>query len=179
LDGPCKDLRALCFSTDGEHLAAAGRNAQVQIWNLATSQLVYELPAGVERIRAIAYSPDGSKIVAVGHGRVATVWNAHTGEKVSEFSCRSAKVHSLVFCGNDLIATGGTDNTIRVWDLNSRTERFALTGHAGTVSALACGLTTGVIVSGSYDTTVRVWTFDAGGSPERIAQPPGQDGRLR
>jgi F-box and WD-40 domain protein CDC4 len=42
-------------------------------------------------------------------------------------------------------------------DISSESEVFTLSGHTGSVRALACEA--GIVVSGSYDCTVRVWSL--------------------
>ena len=53
------------------------------------------------------------------------------------------------------MATAGSDNIIRLWDLSTRRELGQLTGHAGSVSALA--YQDGILVSGGFDTFLRIW----------------------
>ena len=71
---------------------------------------------------------------------------------------RPAKVYALVFLDNQRLATGGTDNRITIWDLDSQQADTQLVGHTGTVAALACDRPAD-LVSGSYDTTVRIWNL--------------------
>jgi WD40 repeat protein len=64
-----------------------------------------------------------------------------------------------------VIISGGADETVRVWDLESGELVLGpLTGHSGAVDAVAVGERYGrsVIVSGSYDGTVRVWDLESG-----------------
>ena len=49
----------------------------------------------------------------------------------------------------------GSDNKISIWNLGDMSGVGTLTGHTGTVSTLAAA--EGVFVSGSFDTTVRIW----------------------
>jgi WD40 repeat protein len=44
-----------------------------------------------------------------------------------------------------------------------------LEGHTGTVAALACDSSGCVLVSGSYDTTVRVWQLAESAAPSVAA----------
>lgn len=55
-----------------------------------------------------------------------------------------------------LVATGGHDNVILVFCLDSTEPVFRLEGHTGTVSSLMSGKF-GTLLSGSWDTTARVW----------------------
>jgi len=138
-------------------LAVAGRNGEIRVWAVDTGAMVLEIAGSMERIRSLAFSPSGSQLVSGGEGRHVRVWDAASGEEVGTLSCPHAKILSLVFCGADLVATGGSDNVIRIWDLTANRERGRLLGHTGSVGALACDLTTGMLVSASFDTTVRVW----------------------
>ena len=78
------------------------------------------------------------------------------GTALTKFSCPSAKVLSMAVCGEHLIATGGSDNVVRIWNWQTQTEVDRLLGHTGSVATLAYDPTSGVVLSGSYDTTVRV-----------------------
>ena len=86
---------------------------------------------------------------------------------------RPAKVYSLVFLDSQHLATGGTDNRITIWDLDSKPADRQLVGHTGTVAALACDATGRMLVSGSYDTTLRIWNLaDKRSSGDRLARRP-------
>ena len=60
--------------------------------------------------------------------------------------------------------TGGRDAVARVWDMRSKQEIFILGGHDGTVNAVACQASDPQIITGSADTTIRLWDLAAGKS---------------
>ena len=154
LDCPCRDMRSMGFSPDGRFLAAGGRNGKIKIWDLTTGQAVRQLEAHEQRIRALEFSPDGVYLISAGEDRVVRVWNMLDGQ-VFDLPPLPAKVLSLVFCGSERVALGMSDNSIRFWDLPGRKELALLEGHAGSVSSL--DYRGGMLVSGSFDTTIRVW----------------------
>jgi len=171
LVGPDSDLRAIAFSPDGSRLAAAGRNGKVVVWSLTTGVVDLEITStGVGRLRALGWLPAGDKLVSTGENRQLSVWDATNGQLVKKVHCQSGKLLSMVICGEDLIATGGSDNVIRVWNWQSESETEALVGHTGSVAALAFDPDSRTIISGSFDTTIRVWRLDEPGGTRNTAE---------
>ncbi len=164
LQGPCDDLRALSFSPDGQRLAAGGRNGKMRIWHVGGGQTPEEYTAHQGRIRALAFSPDGKQLASSGEDGRVHIWSfdSHRGRDLSR---RPTKIFALVFFGPDCLATGGSDNLIRLWDLVSGDEVGQLSGHQGSVVSLDCNGQ--VLVSASYDTVVRIWTIK-----DRVAKVP-------
>ena len=161
LDAPGGDIRALAFSPDGTQLAAAGRRGPIRVWTTADGRHVHDLVGHRRRVWALAYSPDGTRLASAGEGRDVRLWGTGTGELVQTLPPRRAKVLALAFCSTGRLAVGGSDNVIRVWDLADRFERFELVGHTGSVTALTWDASTGMLLSGSFDTTVRLWRLPA------------------
>jgi WD40 repeat protein len=65
----------------------------------------------------------------------------------------------LAFCGNSWLAVGGSDNSIRLWDVENLTQPFELEGHTGTITRLVWDSGSSTLYSASYDTTIRVWSL--------------------
>jgi WD40 repeat protein len=80
---------------------------------------------------------------------------------VADFNGHTMQVTSLVFLNGEQFASGALDNTVRIWDLASRTTLATLTGHRSWVTCLAL-LPHGFLVSGSCDSTVKVWDPQTG-----------------
>ena len=66
-------------------------------------------------------------------------------------------MQSLVFISDDQLASGGSDNLVRIWSLVSGSVLYQLAGHTGSVVALAYDSQAAMLVTGSYDTTMRIW----------------------
>ncbi len=74
------------------------------------------------------------------------------------FQCEQTLIghNGGVWCSemtDDLIVSGSTDRTIRVWNINTGVCQHVLYGHTSTVRCLA--LHGDIVVSGSRDATVR------------------------
>jgi mitogen-activated protein kinase organizer 1 len=59
------------------------------------------------------------------------------------------------------LAAGDSYNTIRLWDLSTGRTLYRMVGHTGSVTTLAWDAEAEVLISGSFDTTVRVWPLES------------------
>jgi WD40 repeat protein len=58
---------------------------------------------------------------------------------------------------SQIIASGGEDRTIKLWDLSTGTLLDTLTGHNGIVKTLAFSPDNQKLASGSEDNTIKIW----------------------
>lgn len=155
----CADNRALVFSPDGERLLVGGRGGCVSFWLLADGSLERQVSLETQRVRGLAFSPDATRIAVAGEGTEIDILDADSGETVMTLPGRPGKTLAMSFCGNDLLATAGSNDQIHLWDLTTGEESARGVGHTGSVAALSCDAVGGRLVSGSFDTTVCVWTL--------------------
>jgi len=59
----------------------------------------------------------------------------------------------------DVLVTAGRDASARVWDMRTKAQIHALTGHTGTVSDVKCQESDPQVITGSMDSTVRYSCF--------------------
>ncbi len=76
-------------------------------------------------------------------------------------------VRSIAFIevgGVPMSVSGGDDNTVRVVDLDQRTELYAMSGHEGWVGHIVTGVLDGaeIAVSASNDGSLRIWDLRDG-----------------
>ncbi|MFJ6558593.1 caspase family protein [Streptomyces sp. NPDC091412] len=90
------------------------------------------------------------------HPALLSTFTGHTGW-VQAVVC-------TVIDGRPHAITGGTDGTVRVWDLTDGAERATLTGHTGQVWTVACTVIDGRphAITGGSDSIVRVWDLTDG-----------------
>ena len=151
----CRDVRTIAVSPDGQHVAVGGRDGQLHLWSLPDNRHECDIAVHQRRVRSLTFSPDSRWLISAGEDRVIVVTQVADGSQVMRLSSGPAKVLDIAICGDHMLASAGSDNLIRLWDLNDRTQLGWLTGHTGSVAALASDGE--MLVSGSFDTTVRVW----------------------
>ena len=119
---------------------------------------------------SVALSPDG-ETVAAGMWSKVSLWSSQTGHKVVELnhakrsSDPSMHFASVAFSPDTgagvILAAGGTDGTINLWDASTCTSNQTpigkLPGCSQRVGALAFTSDGKTLVSGGHDSTVRLW----------------------
>lgn len=63
--------------------------------------------------------------------------------------------------GTDLVATGGADSVVQVWDTSNGALRASLRGGSSN-SIISCDISNGVVIGGGSDKTCRVWNLRTG-----------------
>jgi uncharacterized protein with WD repeat len=61
-----------------------------------------------------------------------------------------------------LLASGGVDQGIKLWDVVTREEKHMLIGHKGTISSLGFSPDGKLLASGSSDRTIKLWDVATG-----------------
>ncbi len=162
LSAPSVDMRTVRFSPDQSTLAAAGRTGIVRVWKTDDLDHPVDLTGVRRRVRALAFSADSSMLAAAGDAGEIVIWNSKTRKPIAQLPKRPGRVLALTFCGKNhsYLAAGGSDNLIRLWDIQTKREVAQLVGHRGSITSLSWNPEDRTLVSGSFDTTVRQWTFE-------------------
>jgi len=175
----CRDNHAVAFSNDGTTLAAGGRCGTIRVWNLATQAQVAQFKAHKQRIRSIQFTAEG-KIVSASEDQMIRITDPSNPQGGTTLPRHASKLYSTALLTSGLLATGGSDNQIHIWNLRGLKEVGPLKGHTGTVSCL--DYSSGQLVSGSYDTEVRLWQTETHTSAPRqtkLQDGAGQNGWSR
>ncbi len=116
-------------------------------------------------IYGIEYSPDG-KHLAVNSSIGVWIYDAQGGKKLSLFtrSTSGSRINDNMSFSPDgqTIASGGSDRTIRLWDVATGTLKQTFIGHTDNVTSTSFSPDGQTIASGSSDETIRLWDVSTG-----------------
>lgn len=132
-------------------------------------------------IHALSFaSSDPNMLVSVGADCTVAVWNASTGALDCRLCGHLGAINSIAVSPSqeELLATGGEDHTVRLWDLRDlepgssmaqqsrekpygyNLQHFTLKGHVGAVSVVRFCADGRLLASASKDCEVRIWNPD-------------------
>ena len=137
----------LAFSPDGSRLCAP-------VWNMLTAggEIVV---LDVDRLRrAIASAEKDSENPT--NGASVLAYEPFRSPAMRFDACGPVVCLAYSPAGN-VIATGGADRIVRLWDASTGRAKFIYRGHTGPVAALTFSPDGTKLASGSWDGTVKVW----------------------
>lgn len=132
--------------------------------SLPSSQFLQRSLDNVGSVNAIALSPDGQTLVSASFGTIR-IWNVRTGRLVRTLNSVHSKksVNTLAVSPNSsILASGGGDNNVILWDLKTGRRMRTIPAHKAVVNAIAFSRDGQTLVSGSDDKTVRLWNVKTG-----------------
>ncbi|QDT10467.1 WD40 repeat domain-containing protein [Planctomycetes bacterium K23_9] len=165
----CKDLRTVAYRGDAKVLAVAGRSGDLHLFDPQSGSVAFEGPTHKGRIQDIEFWPGSGQLASVGDDGTAVVFDSKSMKQVNRIQVSTCKLYAVSILDRDHIAVAGSDNAIRIVDINEGATVRKLEGHQGSISALA--FYNGRLFSGGFDATLRRWSVDqVTGKPERIAE---------
>lgn len=85
------------------------------------------------------------------------------------------KVNHICYNKNgDLLASCGWDNTVRIWDMHTFTEKYVLKGHEDNVWTVKFSPDEKYLISGGMDAAMIIWDVQTGKMVKKITVEPKQ-----
>ena len=168
LECDCSDLRAVAYRDDGKFLAVAGRNGDLHLFDRTSGHVTYfKLHYG--RVQALEFVKDSHLLVSAGEDGNVVLFDTKTQTEVRRIQVTGGKLFSVTVLDRDYLAVAGSDNVIRIINMQLGRVIEELNGHTGSIAALASDEDS--LFSGGFDATLRRWELSGvQGNRERIAE---------
>lgn len=159
-------ISAVAFNQNGNYIAFGDDNGQVQILDAESHNLIQSFQFD-DTINGLDFSPDGQRLgVAIWNSVTevgsAEVVNVETGDELFQLAGHDGyKVNDIDYSPDGkLIATGGGDWYVKIWNADTGSIRVTLPSHTDSVTSVAFSPDSTRLVSGSLDDTVILWDLE-------------------
>jgi len=170
LDGLRNQVASVAYSPSGKSVAIGTMNGPIKLWDISSGE-VRALVGHGSWVPSMAFTPDGQTLVSGSFDNTVKVWETSTGKlrrsitNPNRFEALGSIPHQAIDRINAIaldpsgtvVASGGNDGTIRLWDIASGRELRALNGHSSGVKSLAFHPDGRLLASGAEDATIKLW----------------------
>ena len=156
MDCDCSDLRCCAFDEKGDQVVAAGRSGCIYFFDAQSGRKLDQQELHTGRIRQCEFVRDPLRLITASEDGSAVVFDVSRREVVQRIDVLPCKLFTLAKIDDKHIAVAGSDNRIRILDLQRGVVVNHLDGHRGSISSLVYA--NGSLYSGGFDATVRRWS---------------------
>ena len=180
LEGYDRDFGILSVTPDGKRCVSGSGDCTIQVWDIYSEQRTMTLEGRTLGFHSpLSVSPDGKRCVSGALDCALRVWDIDSGRcmKIME-GHRSWNLSLVLTPDGKRCISGYSDGTIQIWEIASGHCLLTLKGYKNKKISLLASPTMkytspGIVylcvtpdgkrcVSGSMDSTLRVWDIDSG-----------------
>lgn len=192
LPGHQGPVHAVCLSPDGRMALSGGEDGTVRLWDVAAGACLQVLTGHSKRVYAVALSADGQLALSSSRDATLRLWDLAGGHLIrtlddpaavrrakrvseplqlvmgktyalDEMALRDVVARAVCLSVDGTLAlSGGYDDVLRLWEVETGRCLRIFKGHRNTVNAVCLSSDGRYALSGSDDATVRLWEVATG-----------------
>jgi periodic tryptophan protein 2 len=175
--GHYHDLESTAYSKDGQLLATGGSDGKIKLWNYDTGYCFVTFSDHIAPVTGVTFTSRGNVVLSSSLDGSVRAYdlvryrNFRTLTPPDEEVIGSVQLTCIASDpSGDIICAGAMDPfNIYVWSLRTSKLLDILKGHEGPISSVAFSASRNLLISASWDKTVRVWdVYSSKNSTERF-----------
>lgn len=159
------DISSICYSPDGSLIASGSQDGKIKLWDTQNSACIITFTEHISKVSDLKFAPNKNNVL-ISCSYDGTV-RAYDLIKYRNFRIMTTPTPCQINCiavdfSGEIICAGGMDPyNIYVFSLKSGDLIDILQSHSAPVSCLAFSQTKDLLVSGSWDKTIKLWELYA------------------
>ena len=149
------------FSPDGKFIVSGNSDGTVTVWDVQSPGKPLRTLMGHQKtVNIVKFNHQGTLLASAGDDGTIRLWDVGTFAQHGEplVGDKENQLTSLDFTPDDkTLVSAGTNKTIILWDLQSRSSKVIPAQHKKTIYSLAYSPDGKILASGSDDTTIIFW----------------------
>ena len=155
-------VHSLCFSQDGNHLAAAtgvaGLRGEAILWDCQDGSTVRRFTGHDDAVYALALSSDGTLLATGSYDRQIIIWDVATGERLRTLRGHNGAIYDLDFSPDGrILASASADTTIKIWNVQSGERLDTLGQPLKEQYSVDISPDGKYVIAGGEDNRLRMW----------------------
>jgi WD40 repeat protein len=162
LKGHTDKIWSVAISPNGNEIVSAGRDKTILIWDVKTGAILKTLIGSVTGVTCVLFTPNGKQVISGSSDKVIRVWDIASSKQLFTLSNQgdgdTIGAITITSDGKYLLS-GGKDNpnSIRLWDLQTKSLLWNFIGHTDLVTSLVITPDNLQLISSSQDKRINIW----------------------
>ncbi|CDO93123.1 unnamed protein product [Kluyveromyces dobzhanskii CBS 2104] len=155
-------LNGLCYSPDGSKIVTASHEGKIKIWDVASGFCLATFDEHAGGVTAVEFAKKGQVLFSTSLDGTVKAWDLIRYRNFRTFTATERiQFNSLAVDPSGEVVCAGSEDSfdIFVWSVQTGQLVDTLSGHEGPISCLSLSNENGVLVSASWDKTIRVWSI--------------------
>ena len=160
--GYAEGSHSVAVDQSGKFLACGSNDHSVKIWNLESGKLRTVFSGHTLPVYPVGFSKEDNILISSGLDSNVVFWDMGTRKQFRSFKAHTAITCFAVNDKKNYIALAGKDSVIQVRNLTKGKFIQSLKGHTDIIWALTKTPDDSLLVSASYDQTIKFWDVKKG-----------------
>ncbi|KAK3328496.1 WD40-repeat-containing domain protein [Cercophora scortea] len=160
--GHFDSMNSLVYSPDGQRIVTTADDGKVKVWDIESGFCIVTFTEHTSGVTACEFAKKGNVLFTSSLDGSIRAWDLIRFRNFRTFTAaeRLSFACMAVDPSGEVVAAGSLDSfDIHIWSVQTGQLLDRLTGHEGPVSSLAFAPNGGLLVSGSWDRTARIWSI--------------------